>query len=237
MPNKRGNQNSLDPKVLLQHISFNDLLRRALSILLMFYITVCETPLSAQELFDLTPQTSSSQNISHSYRGKGRSRFPTVSMLVQYRGEEKRGVKYFNSAERKAHRVFYCGQQLCDLQGVPLNSGVEAPLNRPKKFPKLKENQNSRGVGLAIYVMDERGDLWVSFDAHPRKLHHSSLLSGAPVAAAGEMLIFNGILYGINNYSGHYQPPPIVIDRALSVLKERGVSTTGLLVKRFGSDF
>lgn len=207
---------------------------------LLFTATLSLPHLShAQELFEISGDQgdSSPQVVAVSHQGSEKALFPSLAMLAQYRGEEKKGVKYYSELERQNYRVFYCGQLLCDLQGVPLNSGVKPPSTRPSTFPKLEEGLNQRAVGLGIYVMDDRGELWVSFEAKPRVLHHSSLLAGAPVSAAGEMLIFNGVLYGINNYSGHYQPPPIVIERVLSILKSHEIPTTGLLIKRFGSDF
>ena len=38
------------------------------------------------------------------------------------------------------------------------------------------------------------------------KFHHSSFLAGEKVAAAGEIIIENGIIKEITNGSGHYRP-------------------------------
>ena len=225
------------------YLQMIDLLFSAYGFLRLLLLSVAifslSLPAHAQELFDLSQRTSevSEQAYAVSRQRLQVRRFPTLTMLAQYRGEQKRGVIYLSEKEREAYKVYFCGQKLCDLQGVPLNSGVLPPLVRPTEFPEIKEGKDLRRLGLAIYVMDERGELWVSFKAKPKFFHHSSFLAGGPVAAAGEMLIYNGVLVGINNLSGHYQPPPVVIDRVILTLKQGGVPTTGLLIKHFGSNF
>ena len=85
--------------------------------------------------------------------------------------------------------------------------------------------------------MSANGELWLSFESKVHYFHHSTLLAGQPIAAAGEMIIFQGKLFAINNQSGHYHPPPIVLKRVLKVLKAKGVNIKDLLVKTFGADF
>ena len=186
-----------------------------------------------QEIFEMQP-SSAQTTIAHLKRS---NHFPTLSMLAQYRGEEKKGVRYLTHKEQQAHLLHICDGLLCDVQGLPLNSKFTGPKEPLKVFPKFLEDRSAESQGYAIYVMDAKGQIYVSFEAKPKKFHHSSLLAGQAVAAAGEVIIFQGQLYAINNQSGHYQPPPIVIKRVLSVLKAGGVSTQGVLVKHFGSDF
>ena len=70
--------------------------------------------------------------------------------------------------------------------------------------------------------MNAKGELWLSFESKAHYFHHSSLLAGEAIAAAGEMIIFKGRLLAINNQSGHYNPPPIVLKRVLKVLESKG---------------
>ena len=58
-------------------------------------------------------------------------------------------------------------------------------------------------------------------------LHHSSLVAGAAVAAAGEMTVKNGALLSISNWSGHYAPRPSCLRVLLDKLEEMGVSGLG----------
>jgi hypothetical protein len=52
--------------------------------------------------------------------------------------------------------------------------------------------------------------------------HHSSLLAGAPVAAAGEIRCKNGVIELISNSSGHYKPPVEYVKQVFLELRDRG---------------
>ena len=197
-------------------------------------MTLNLSSLAAQDIFDIVAD-STDQGIDQ--HRKSQSKFPTLSMLVQYRGEDKRGVHYLDDRERAQSLLHICEGLLCDSQGQLLNPKFNGPKTRMTKFPEQPKLEETLANGFAIYVMDHTGKIWVSFNAQVKKFHHSSLLSGQPVAAAGEMIIFQGRIYAINNRSGHYHPPPIVIKRVLQVLKSSGVSTQGILIKEYGSDF
>lgn len=58
---------------------------------------------------------------------------------------------------------------------------------------------------------------------HPTAIHHSSMVAGAPVAAAGTMRIRDGQLLSISNESGHYAPPPSSLQSVLARLGAMGV--------------
>jgi hypothetical protein len=58
-------------------------------------------------------------------------------------------------------------------------------------------------------------------------MHHSSLVAGAAVAAAGEMTVKNGALLSVSNWSGHYAPRPSCLRVLLDKLEEMGVSGLG----------
>ena len=134
------------------------------------------------------------------------------SMQQKYVGEHLRvekPIRYLSTAgEREKHKLYVQDGLLVGATGTPLD-------------PDLK-NKPARD-GFAIFVMDAKGDIFLSFD-HKRDLfHHSSLLAGAPVAAAGDMTIINGKLLAISNSSGHYRPPPASLDRVLQRLAAMGV--------------
>lgn len=56
-----------------------------------------------------------------------------------------------------------------------------------------------------IYVMSSTGVIYFREGHNPYEFHHSSFLAGAPVAAAGEIIIENGRIVMVNNRSGHYR--------------------------------
>ena len=59
----------------------------------------------------------------------------------------------------------------------------------------------------------------------PQSYHHSSMMAGAPVSAAGQMKIQDGRLLSLNNESGHYCPPASCLRTVLSRLREMGVAS------------
>jgi hypothetical protein len=84
--------------------------------------------------------------------------------------------------------------------------------------------------------MDAAGELYASFEAERDRLHHSSLLAGAPVACAGELLVFDGRLLLISNQSGHYRPPPRALAQALDALLRAGADLSATRVLSLGVD-
>ncbi|WP_128330261.1 hypothetical protein [Apibacter sp. HY039] len=54
--------------------------------------------------------------------------------------------------------------------------------------------------------MSKKGNIYISKYNEVGKFHHSSLVAGEEVAAAGEIIIENGIIKMITNKSGHYLP-------------------------------
>ena len=136
-------------------------------------------------------------------------------MLDQYKGESKREVlaqklvKYFNSKQRRLHKVYIRKGLLVNYKGKALDPDLT---NHPER------------LGKAIYIMDRHGNIYLSFDQHLPHIYHSSFLEGKAVAAAGEMMISNGVLYSISNASGHYRPRSVVIKRVLQRLRELGAN-------------
>ena len=210
-------------------------LTHALCVTLLLGSTTC----AAQEVFDFSPQRQTgSQPGSTSASTQAVTNFPTLPLLKQYRGEETRGVRYLDASKRARAKVSVQGGALVDVERRPLNPTRQISVKQPlATFPEQPPTAEVFKLGFAIYVMNASGERFVSFEAEPHRFHHSSLAGGEPVAAAGEMIIFQGKLYAINNRSGHYRPPPITLDRVVKTLKRRGVSFEGVLVKRYGSDF
>jgi len=139
----------------------------------------------------------------------------TKEMAAEYRGEEfgmaKAWSDYGNpeieylisEADRADHEVFVKDKKLVDRNGNFLDSG----------------NSNN---GKLIFVMDPQGRV---FAGEPRlmEFHHSSLLAGEPVAAAGELMVVDGMVVSHSRQSGHYKPDQIHHDQFKDEMKSRGL--------------
>ena len=105
-----------------------------------------------------------------------------------------------------------------DHEGTPLD-------------PELDKPENAYRNGKAIFVIGLDQSIWVTFDHKYGEIHHSSLLAGAPVIAAGELVLSKGRLQSISNASGHYKPSPQSIDVALEIFSKLGLDISR--VERF----
>ena len=56
------------------------------------------------------------------------------------------------------------------------------------------------------------------------RYHHSSMVAGGAVAAAGQLGVRDGRILFISNESGHYMPPPSCLCAVLAVLAEMGIA-------------
>ena len=128
--------------------------------------------------------------------------YETLAMLTKYEGEEVAGgyyttaVPYLDETERRKLQVFVEDGLLVDHNGRPFDA-YHASLVGAELFSLQ-----------AIYAMDQCGRIFMTYHHEIGLFHHSSFLSGAPIAAAGEMLVVDGRLLEIDAASGHYRPPP-----------------------------
>jgi hypothetical protein len=80
-----------------------------------------------------------------------------------------------------------------------------------------------KGLGWEIFVMSPGGDFHMA--SHRIGLyHHSSLLGGGNVAAAGMMRVSGGAIQELNNHSGHYAPEDKHVRNVLKRLSQAGNS-------------
>jgi hypothetical protein len=137
----------------------------------------------------------------------------TREMDPEYHGEElgiapawepfDATVQYLNEAERQKYKVKVSNGLLTDANGIPLDSA---------------DTKN----GKLMFVMDQNGSIY----AGPQDLmefHHSSFLSGDPVAAAGELEIAHGQVVRHSRNSGHYQPNKEHHEQFIAEMNERGI--------------
>lgn len=135
---------------------------------------------------------------------------PTTTLYyvqpVYYAEERDESLVWLGSDQARAvYRVLVRHNLLCCPEGVPLASET------PTHF---------------LYVVERSGRLLVASktDQEPSVMRHSSLVAGAPVAAAGEMLVHCGGLLSLSNWSGHYAPPPSCLGVVLDSLARLGMT-------------
>jgi len=156
-----------------------------------------------------------------------RPRFRTTPMSQKYAGEHLPGndvwgseVRYLSDAERQQHKLVFREGKIYHADGRLFDtSGV------------VRIGPSS---GRAIFAMDENGELYASLTPAVGKFHHSSLLAGQPVAAAGELRVRNGVLELISDQSGHYSPSQEYTQQALAVLQRNGIDLRGVTQELIG---
>lgn len=134
-------------------------------------------------------------------------------------------VEYLSLEKREELLVKIKDGVLVDGKGAPINTINACKENVGNKSYKLtittgKTQQRWNGITPAIWVMDTKGNLYVSTRQYPGKFNHSSFLAGGEVLCAGEIVINNGKITHINNQSGHYGPPREDLLKAINMLEQ-----------------
>ncbi|MCP4346294.1 MAG: hypothetical protein GY795_12305, partial [Desulfobacterales bacterium] len=154
-------------------------------------------------------------------------KYKTTPMDNEFAGEHYYGneiwpesrVEYLDDVARQAYKVKIIDGKFYDLTGKLFDTSVA----RPSVFT---------GEGMAIYAMDDMGNIYVSNYHVSGKFHHSSFLSGRPVAAAGQISVENGIIKTITRKSGHYRPKKEFFEQFIKELGERGVNLNNMKIIR-----
>jgi len=146
----------------------------------------------------------------------------TKSMDPMFSGEDRpehhpfwgdQTVKYLDDSELKDYeltvkdgKIVYAG-------------GSEAG----QLFDTSSASSHASGEGSAIFIMKPDGKIYASKYHEAGAFHHSSLSQGNEVAAAGELVVDNGVLKEVSNQSGHYEPSQSLNDQLVVELSERGL--------------
>ncbi len=85
------------------------------------------------------------------------------------------------------------------------------------------------GVGWGIYTVGFHRNMYLG-EHITGEFHHSSFFSGAPVLAAGEIMVNRGRVVGLTNKTGHYKAGPAELAEALKVLRVNGVNVHNVAV-------
>jgi len=150
--------------------------------------------------------------------------YKTTPMRGQYKGEHLPGnaqwrhlggvVDYLDAARRQAYKLTIKDGKIYDREG--------------KLFDTSDASTEHTDNPAAIFVMDEFGDFYASKTHSAGSFHHSSLLAGTPVAAAGEFVVINGELRLLSDRSGHYRPKLEFTQQALDSFKRQGVNLSNV---------
>lgn len=143
--------------------------------------------------------------------------YSTVSMDPDYVGEETGAVwgtkvKYLSASEREGYKL------LIGEDGLVYDAN--------KALFDTTKAGTVTGKGKAIFVMSEAGDIYASSEHQAGLFHHSSFLSGGPVAAAGEVEVIAGLVKTVSNRSGHYTPDQSYTQQFVEQLWRKGAKGT-----------
>jgi len=141
----------------------------------------------------------------------------TKPINSDYRGEELgkvfgSQVQYLGPLQRQAYRLTIKDGKLFDAEGRLFDTSTGSTAHGTR---------NS-----AIFVMDKQGNIYASLEHRVGEFHHSSFLGGGSVAAAGELVVENGVLKNVNNQSGHYTPPAAMLEQFMAQLRKEGVDVS-----------
>lgn len=129
-------------------------------------------------------------------------------------GRGRNTVIYKDEAERRSHLVRFQNNLL--------------DINLRNRFTIGITGSTS---GEIIYVVDQHRNFYVG-RKNIDHFHHSTFLSGAPVLAAGTMVIEPGlVILEVNNHSGHYKPGLEQLKLAAFVMKLKGADLNKISFK------
>jgi len=143
------------------------------------------------------------------------ARYPVTAQLQpEYVGDDLledalgRRTLEFDDGMRESHRLQVRDGLLLKADGTPLDTGDTT----------------------FLIVLAPDGELYAAEGDYssPVKIHHSSILAGAPVASAGEIAVRAGKVLRVTSRSGHYKPPMCLLDQLRAELKQRGVALDGV---------
>jgi hypothetical protein len=138
-----------------------------------------------------------------------------LAMNEETKKADEKIAKYLTEVERAAYRVLI-NDGLFKKNGINFDSS----------------DYTSHGKkGFASYTLNANGELSLfNHEGGFGKLFHSSMNSGVPVVAAGEIKIENGALKAIAIYSGHYKPTLFNAYRVLEYFSAHDVDISRVYV-------
>jgi hypothetical protein len=145
---------------------------------------------------------------------------------------QRGGLDWVDDAtERKRHKISFRNGRA--FKWVWNTSGTKvAPTQRYNSKSDEPEVSQATSFGGSLYAMDTSGRLYAWRGSGSKALHHSSFLAGNFVMCAGTICFVDGKLSWISGDSGHYKPTGRQLLRAMTVLRQHGVSLADAWVYR-----
>ena len=146
--------------------------------------------------------------------------YEMLGMLAKFRGEERPGgyyetaVAYLTPDQKWSFEVHVIAGRLVDRRGWPIDADTTEFFGADLWSP------------YGIFVMDECGRIFLTYEHETGLFHHSTFLAGGPVSSAGEILVVDGWIVYLDNASGHYQPPARFASQVVHRLKAMGADLT-----------
>jgi len=148
--------------------------------------------------------------------------YETTPLLQKYKGED-------NPSDPQRWNAPSVCQYLTPKQLEDYELAVVNNLLVYKKSGKIFDSAEANTHwGSSIFVMDSKGGIYVSNIQTPLEFHHSSLLAGQQVAAAGELNVAQGMLLEVSNKSGHYAPTQKLNNQLFTELEAKGMDKQSL---------
>lgn len=153
--------------------------------------------------------------------------FQTQSMSHQYDGEHIPGNQVWVTPPSHVAYLDENGRRALRLE---IRNGLLYTANG-ELFDTSAGQTVWSGGGQAIFVMDQHGNLYASLEHSAGRFHHSSFLAGAPVAAAGELVVSRGVVQLLTDSSGHYRPERGHTLQAVEHLRRLGIPLSAAQVE------
>jgi len=160
----------------------------------------------------------------------GRLLYLSDEQAVHYRATIRSGNIFVESAG--------VGLELLDTTQMLKSTGNTAHLGSEHNNYNEGTGRFGPSVGVAGFAMTLNRDLFIhgghsirSRDNAAFSFYHSSYVSGEDVLCTGCMTTVNGKLVYINNWSGHYRPPPAQLQIVIESLQVRGVDISDVVVE------
>jgi len=136
--------------------------------------------------------------------------YATTPLLPEYKEEPATYIT--NPTERENYRLRFGSDGLIyDAAGHRFDT---------TNAVRIDERGVKSYLKFAMFVMDAKGNFYASNFQEVHVFHHSSLVAGGEVAAAGELQVTDGRLEFINDRSGHYRGTPEFTEQALDRLRQ-----------------
>lgn len=152
-----------------------------------------------------------------------RSAAPFFCWLDHGRGREL-DLPECSQRELRAARVVYCSREerrQFELRFEPSRLGVRLAFALSGQLAHTDESAKW------IFVVDRAGRMYLGRKRKGR-FHHSSFVAGAPIVAAGKMVVKQGRILAIEPHSGHFKPARGSLAALREMLERKGVDVDAI---------